>query len=73
VVTIYTRNNCVACNGTKARFKALGLDYNEINVEDNLDIAQQLVDEGWRAMPVIKTENESWSGFKPDLIANLKD
>jgi len=27
-----------------------------------------LFEEGWRAMPVVKTENASWSGYKPEHI-----
>ena len=71
MVTVYTRNNCSACEGTKALMTKLGIEHTVINVEENLDIAQELVDEGWRRMPVVKTDTDSWSGTDQDKIRAL--
>jgi glutaredoxin-like protein NrdH len=67
--TIYTRNNCTACTATKTMFQRLGVRYTEVNVEENPDVAEQLVQDGWRAMPVvIGIDGSEWSGFRPAKI-----
>lgn len=80
-VTVFTRNNCAACVGTKAQFDKLGVPYTEINVEDDkyASFAQMLVDQGYRAMPVVKVAApgegliEDWSGSQPDRIRALAE
>ena len=70
-VTVYTRNSCPSCEGTKRLMDRLGIGYDVVNVEEDLVIAQQLVDEGWRAMPVVKTPTGSWAGMNADKIKEL--
>lgn len=72
-VTVYTRSMCGACVGTKSALERLGVPFTEVNVEENLDIAQQLVDEGWRAMPVVKTDSAEWSGMNMTQIRALAE
>lgn len=60
-VTIFTRDNCAACRGTKAQFDKLGVEYTELNVQNNVVLAQKLVDDGWRSMPVVSVEYEDGS------------
>lgn len=70
-IVVYSRDNCQACVATKAKLNHLGIEFSEVNVQHDIEMAQALVDEGWRSMPVVKTENESWSGYKPELIDRL--
>jgi glutaredoxin len=54
---------------------SLGITYAEINVEENPDEAMRLVEEGWRAMPVVidQETDAEWGGFRRDLIENMVD
>lgn len=77
-VTVFTRNSCAACNGTKAALTKLGVEFNEINIqaEGNEGVADKLVGDGWRVMPVVRVErvglpDEWWGGSQPDLIREL--
>ncbi len=72
-VTVYTRNNCSACLATKKQLELHGVRYTEINVEERPDIAQALVDDGWRAMPVVNNpfNGEWWSGMQLDKLRQL--
>jgi len=77
-VIVYTRNACAACKGTEALLDKLGVEYVEINVQaaGNENHAQQLVDEGFRAMPVVKVYQgldviDSWAGTNQDKIRAL--
>ncbi len=70
-IKVYTRNNCQACTATKMQLDRHGVEYTEINVEDHPATAQALVDAGWRAMPVVDTGNESWSGMNMEKLKGL--
>ena len=78
-VTLYSRNYCAACAATKRLLTRHEVEFTEVNVEDegNAHIAQDLVDAGWRAMPVVMVWNEagvitdSWAGLKPEKVAEL--
>lgn len=75
-ITVYTRNNCQACEGAKRVLKNADVLFETINVQDegNDRYAEQLVGEGHRAMPVITVEydedgtwsrDRAWAGFRP--------
>ena len=78
-ITVYTRNNCAACIGTKAAFTSRGIPITEVNIQDkdNEGVAQELVDEGWRGMPVVKVRDEEgiviekWQGADPQKIREI--
>lgn len=74
-ITIYTKQNCQACEATKKAMDRAGLDYEVIDVTDNTARQQTLRETGFRQMPVVEvTDGEdyrSWEGFRPDLIKQL--
>lgn len=78
-VTLYSRNNCAACVATKRLLTRHEVDFTEVNVEDeeSWGVAQQLVDMGFRAMPVVIVKDEeefvldAWAGLKPEKVAEL--
>lgn len=71
-MVVYTKNNCMACRATKKLLKTQNIQYVEINIDTDSIARQELVNDGWKTMPVIKTKETSWSGFQPDRIRNLK-
>jgi glutaredoxin-like protein NrdH len=72
-ITIYTRNNCVQCHATKRAIESRGLAFDLINLDNNPDAIDDLRARGFRQLPVVVTEQESWSGFRPDMINRLRD
>ena len=71
MVTIYTKNNCVQCDATKRMMDKLGVEYSTINISDNPDELDKLIELGYRAAPVVITDNDSWAGFNPEKITEL--
>ena len=67
-VKIYTTKNCQQCNITKKLFQKSNILYTEIN---GLEHINELKEKGFSSFPVIETDNDSWSGFKPDKIKAL--
>jgi glutaredoxin-like protein NrdH len=70
-VTIYSKPSCVQCNATIREMKAKGIDYEVIDLTQD-DAAMTTVTKlGYRQVPVVVTDGNHWSGFRPDMIARL--
>lgn len=67
-VTVYTREGCVQCNATTRDLKKAGIEYALIDLTHDEAAAEALRREGHQQMPVVVTENETWTGYRPDLI-----
>lgn len=46
--------------------------YTTVDITANARISDRLRNEGWRQMPVIIADDESWSGYRPDKIHELE-
>ena len=67
-ITLYTKANCPQCTATKRQLDKRGLPYTTVDITANARISDRLRNEGWRQMPVIIADDESWSGYRPDKI-----
>ncbi|WP_227318210.1 glutaredoxin-like protein NrdH [Cedecea davisae] len=70
-ITIYTKADCVQCHATKRAMESRGFTFDLINLDQNPEAADELRAQGYRQLPVVVTEQESWSGFRPDMINRL--
>jgi glutaredoxin-like protein NrdH len=68
---VYTKDNCVQCDMTKRLMDKVGIEYDVVNISQNPEALDKLIQLGYRAAPVVITENDSWAGFNPDKIADL--
>lgn len=74
MITVYTRPACVQCNATKRKLTEEGLDWVAVDVSQDEAAAERLRAAGYMQAPVVFTESgESWSGYRPDLIAQEAD
>ena len=64
-ITLYTKANCPQCTATKRQLDKRGLPYTTVDITANARISDRLRNEGWRQMPVIIADDESWSGIVP--------
>jgi glutaredoxin-like protein NrdH len=71
MTTVYTKPNCVQCDATKRMMDKLGVSYNTVDIVENPAELDRLIEMGYRAAPVVVTDNDSWSGFHPDKITAL--
>lgn len=67
-VEIFTLENCVQCEQTKKQFDRAGVRYEEKTL--TADLADEFKAEGFAAAPIVKTEIETWSGFR---LTKIKD
>lgn len=71
MVTVYTKPACVQCNATYRALDAKGVEYRSVDLSrdpDALDVVKAM---GYMQAPVVVTDNDHWSGFRPDKIATL--
>ena len=68
---VYTKDNCVQCDMTKRLMDKIGVEYETINITQNPEELDKLIELGYRAAPVVVTQDDSWAGFNPDKITAL--
>lgn len=73
-VTVYTNPNCVQCEQTKRFLDKEGIEYTIENLQsdDNYEKLVEFVNQGFKAAPIVVTDTETWSGFKPDKLGAIK-
>ncbi|OSC20877.1 NrdH-redoxin [Mycobacterium vulneris] len=71
-ITVYTKPACVQCTAT---FKALdkqGIEYQKIDVTENLEARDYVMSLGYLGAPVVYVSpTEHWAGFRPDRLSRL--
>lgn len=73
-ITVYTKDGCPQCVMTKTVLKEEGIEFEEINVEEDQAAFEYVANElNIRQMPVVVAEGqEPFSGFRPDRLKELK-
>ena len=72
-VTVYSKPACVQCNATYRALDKAGIDYQVIDMSKDAEALEKVRALGYLQAPVIITNNDHWSGFRPDLINELKE
>lgn len=70
MITVYTRDNCVQCNRTKAALKKRDLEYTEIEID--AETADSFREQGYQSLPIVVAHDETWAGFRPDKIKAIQ-
>lgn len=69
MITVYTRDNCVQCNRTKAALKKRDLEYLEIETDE--ETADSFREQGYLSLPIVVANGDVWTGFRPDKIKEI--
>lgn len=70
MIKVYTKNNCFPCKMTKRKLQELGVNYKEINVDENLEALEYLMECGFRSLPVVFKDDEPivTGGYAPNIL-----
>lgn len=72
MIKLYTKNNCIQCKMTKQLLYKLGVEYDEVNINDNPEVIEPLKKLGVRQMPVGMIDDEIvFKGFEAGKIKEL--
>jgi glutaredoxin-like protein NrdH len=70
-VTVYSKYDCQPCRLTKAYLDRNNIPFQEINVEDDPDAYALVQSMGYLQVPVVVADSVSWSGLRPDKLAEI--
>lgn len=70
-ITIYSKPACVQCNATYKALDKAGLDYTIVDLAEDDDACEYVKALGYLQAPVVVTDTDHWSGFRPDRIKQL--
>lgn len=70
-VTVYSKPACVQCNATYGALDKKGIKYEVVDISQNAEALEYVRTLGYMQAPVVVTDQDHWSGFRPDKIAIL--
>lgn len=71
-VTVYSKPACVQCNATFRALDKNGINYRKVDVTQDDEALERIRALGYMQAPVVLTsDNDHWSGFRPDKIDEL--
>lgn len=71
MITLYSKEHCVQCDATKRELNRLNIDYKEVDLLKDEAAVEYVKELGYSAAPVVVTDTDHWSGFRPDKLAGL--
>ena len=72
-VTVYSKPACVQCNATVRALDKKGIEYQVIDMSQDMDALEHVRALGYMQAPVVMAGSDHWSGFRPDKIASLEE
>lgn len=70
-ITVYSKPACVQCEQTKKLLTKNGLEFDVIDITENEAAYDTVINMGFKAAPVVVTDDDAWAGFQPDKINGL--
>lgn len=70
-VTVYTKPSCVQCTATYRALDNKQIPYETRDVSTDEAALERVEALGYLQAPVVVTDEDHWSGFRPDKIAGL--
>lgn len=68
---IYSKADCVQCTATKKFVERNNIPHEVLNIDENPEYAAEAQAYGYLQAPVVVTEGDHWSGFRPDKLSLL--
>ena len=70
-ITVYTKPACVQCTATKRALDKAGLEYTTVDITEDAAAADHLKALGFLSAPVVITDDDAWTGYRPDSVKAL--
>lgn len=71
MVTVYSKPACGQCNATYRAMDKRGIDYEVVDISQDAEALDRVRELGYMSAPVVVTDDDHWSGFRPDKIDSL--
>lgn len=73
MITVYSTPNCAQCKMTQRHLDALNVGYSVVDLSINQEAIERVKSLGYSQAPVVVTDEEHWSGFRPDKLNDYKN
>lgn len=70
-VTVWCKPSCVQCSASYSALDSKGIDYQVVDMSQDVDALERVKALGYLQAPVVITDEDHWSGFRPDKIDEL--
>lgn len=70
-IVVYSKPACAQCTATHHALSQRGITYRAVDISEDAEGFSLVQELGYRQVPVIVTETDHWSGFRPDKITAL--
>lgn len=70
-IAVYSKPACVQCTATYRALDRQGLEYEIFDVSADEKALEAVKALGYLQAPVVVTDDDHWSGFRPDKIQGL--
>lgn len=71
MIKVYSKPNCMQCEFTKKYLDDNNVEYVSVDINAEPGITEYLKDQGYQSMPVVEYKNVSFTGFRPDKLAEI--
>ncbi|WP_311478873.1 glutaredoxin-like protein NrdH [uncultured Gulosibacter sp.] len=71
-ISVYSKPSCVQCTATYRALDKQGIEYEVFDLSEDEKALQTVKELGYLQAPVVVAGDDSWSGFRPDKINELK-
>jgi len=70
-ITVYSKPMCVQCDATKRALDKAALPYDTVDIAEDPEALARVKALGYVQAPVVVTDGDHWSGFRPDKIKEI--
>ena len=70
-ITVYTKPGCVQCDATERALDKKGIGHLTVDITKDPEALERIKALGYMQAPVVVTDHDHWSGFRPDKIEEL--
>ena len=71
MIQIFSAPHCIACDSTKLFLRKADLGYTEIDVTKDESALNRCKEMGYSELPVVVVGDQTWSGFRYDMLRSL--
>lgn len=71
-IIVYSKSQCVQCTATVRALKAKGIEPEIIDLTQDDSAMDRVQALGYRQVPVVVMGDKHWSGFRPDMINQIR-
>lgn len=70
-IVLYTKPQCVQCDATKRDLNSRKIEHETVDLTQDAGALAKVKEMGYLRAPVVVTEEDHWSGYRPDKIKAL--